>query len=185
MRGLTGFSRIAGWPYSVKPKRTMLVPMKQDEGLAAAAGPCGRNLAVARRGSGMSVNDLARATGVGRRRVRAIERGSAMPTSLELEALADACGVSVTDLVPPGSNLRLLDRDGRRSGNGALEGELALDALLREYISMVLELRNAERLPASTLREEDLVELARALGGSPEAIEARLIELLGTDAEGA
>lgn len=154
--------------------------MKQDLALPVAGGPFGHNLAAARRAAGLSLNDLARTTGISRRHTRAIERGSVGVSSAELHALADACGVTPADLVPPGSNLRLLGGD-----RGALEGEAALDALLREYISMVIEMRNAERLPTSTLREEDLTELARALGGSPEAIEARLVELIGTDAQGA
>ena len=46
---------------------------------------------------------------------------------------------------------------------------------------MVQELRQAQGLPLSSLRQHDLSELAIALGGTPEAIEARLIELLDTD----
>ncbi|MET0627404.1 MAG: helix-turn-helix transcriptional regulator [Acidimicrobiia bacterium] len=160
--------------------------MKHDPRSSTAAEGLGRNLAAARLAGGLSHHDLARATGIGRRRVRAIERGAVVPTAPELEALSDACGVTPTDLVPPGSNLRLLGGRERGTSTGdPLQGQQALDALLREYISMVLELRNADRLPVVTLRQEDLTELARALGGSPEAIEARLIELIGTDAEGA
>ena len=89
-----------------------------------------------------------------------------MPTTSDLGAIAVACGIGATDLVRP-------------------QIDPAFDALLREYISMVLELRRASTIPAVSLRQEDLTELAKALGGTPELIEARLIELLGTDAEGA
>jgi len=153
--------------------------MRSDPDGTSAATAVGRTIEASRTAVGMSVAELARASGIGRRRVRAIERG-ATPDDQELSALAGACGVAPADLVPPGTNLRLLGGDGR-----ALEGAEALDALLREYISMVIEMRDADRLPAATLREEDLTELARALGGSPEAIEARLIELIGTDEKGA
>ena len=33
-------------------------------------------------------------------------------------------------------------------------------------------------MPASSLRQDDLAELARVVGGTPEAIDARLTELL-------
>jgi hypothetical protein len=57
----------------------------------------------------------------------------------------------------------------------------AQDALLREYLAMVLELRDAPDMAPASIRQDDLSELARALGGNPEAIESRLVELLGTD----
>jgi transcriptional regulator with XRE-family HTH domain len=63
----------------------------------------------------------------------------------------------------------------------ALPDFVAPDALLREYLSMLLELRDTQRISPTSLRQEDLSELAAALGGTPEAIEARLMELLGTD----
>src|SRR5262245_1841132 len=56
----------------------------------------------------------------------------------------------------------------------------AMDGLLREYLAMVVELRNAP-VTAATLRDADLSELALALGGSPDAIEARLRELIDAD----
>ena len=56
----------------------------------------------------------------------------------------------------------------------------AMDRLLREYLAMVMELRNAP-VNAMTLRNADLSELALALGGTPDAIEARLRELLRAD----
>lgn len=147
-----------------------------------AAVEVGTKLEVARLAAGLSSADLARTAGISRRRTAAIERGSATPTDSEVEALADACSVDVVELLPPGHKLSLVTT---RPDDGPLQGEPALDALLREYVSMVLELRNASELPLATLRHEDLTELAHALGGTPDAIEARLIELLGTDAEGA
>ena len=45
---------------------------------------------------------------------------------------------------------------------------------------MVYELRNLPAAPAP-MREEDLATLADALGGTPEAIEARLHELIGRE----
>ena len=46
---------------------------------------------------------------------------------------------------------------------------------------MVRDLRGTSAIPPSSLRHDDLTELGRVLGGTPEAIEARLVELLTTD----
>ena len=54
-----------------------------------------------------------------------------------------------------------------RAGAGA-------DGLLREYLAMIYELRNLPPGTRPPMREEDLAALADALGGTPEAIEARL-----------
>jgi hypothetical protein len=83
-----------------------------------------------------------------------------------LSALAVACDVAPSELAQP-------------------EPDAAFDALLREYLSMLLELRQASTIAPVSLRQDDLSELATALGGTPERIEARLVELLGTDAAGA
>jgi transcriptional regulator with XRE-family HTH domain len=132
---------------------------------AVPAGPGSRITAV-RTEHGLSRSQLARASGLRRQDIAAFEEGTAVPTTSDFGAIAVACGVGATDLVRP----RI---------------DPAFDALLREYISMVLELRQASTIPPVSLRQEDLTELAKALGGTPELIEARLIELLGTDAAGA
>ena len=116
------------------------------------------------------VAGTSRSTGLHARRMAAIERGRAAPSDDELVAIADACGVDATSLVPPQTSAHF-----EELGSGP-----AMDALLREYLAMVIELRNAP-LTAMTLRDTDLSELAKALGGTPAAIEARLRELLGAD----
>jgi hypothetical protein len=45
---------------------------------------------------------------------------------------------------------------------------------------MVLDLRSLAPEQLTSIRQDDLTELARALGGTPEAIETRLTQLLGT-----
>ena len=100
----------------------------------------------------------------------------------ELGVLAQACGVSVFDLVPAGHNLRVLLHDDDAVGTSEANGEAALDALLREYLSMVVELRRGNTVTAPSLRHDDLAVLAANLGGTPAAIEARLVELLGSEA---
>ena len=129
----------------------------------------------------ISQRRLARATGLSARQIAAFEAGRATPSGDEAAALADVLGIDPEELMPPGHRLAMVG-PGRE---GEQRGTAALDALLREYVSMVLELRGSDELPVATLRHDDLTELARALGGTPDAIEARLVDLLGTDARGA
>jgi transcriptional regulator with XRE-family HTH domain len=134
----------------------------------------------ARRAAGLSQRRLARNAGLTSRRIAELERDADVPTDRELGALAQGCGVSVFDLLPPGYSLRILDHDGTSAQE--LQGRQASDALLREYLTMVMELRSGRVVTAPTLRHDDLVELAAALGDTPEAIEARLIALLDAEA---
>ena len=144
----------------------------------------GHRLQVARTQAGLSPAKLARATGLSRRRVAALEGGNDLPTDRELGAIASACRATVFELIPPGYSLRVLVHD-EDEGPQEARGRTALDALLREYLSMVMELRSGRTVTAPSLRQEDLVELAGMLGDSPEAIEARLVELLGATPEDA
>jgi transcriptional regulator with XRE-family HTH domain len=141
----------------------------------------GRCLEAARRESGLSYRKLARKSGLNARRIEELETGVELPTDRELGALAHGCGLSVFDLLPPGYTLRVLDHD-EPAGAQEVRGREAIDALLREYISMVVELRSGREVTAPTLRHEDLVELAAALGDTPESIETKLVSLLDADA---
>jgi len=134
--------------------------------------------------AGMSRAQIARSAGISRRRLIAIEHGVAVPSDVELAAIGAACGVESHALVPPGYRFRAADY---AMGPSSIEtdGGPDIDALLREYLTMIIELRNSERVRAMALRDADLTELARALGGSPDAIEARLRELLGADEQAA
>jgi len=131
-----------------------------------AAQPAPGRLEAVRLDRGWSRSQLARRSGVRRRDIAAFEQGTATPTAKDLAAFAVALGVAPEDLARP-------------------QPDTAFDALLREYLSMLLELRQASTIAPVSLRQDDLTELAKALGGAPERIEARLIELLGTDAQGA
>jgi len=140
----------------------------------------GRLLTAARTDAHLSPRKLSRVSGVPARRISDLEQGDAMPTDRELGALAQGCGRSIFDLLPPGYGLRLLDH---AESNGAREltGRDAIEALLQEYVSMVVELRSGRAVTAPTLRHDDLVELAAALGDTPETIETRLVELLDSN----
>jgi transcriptional regulator with XRE-family HTH domain len=140
----------------------------------------GPSLRAVRERAGLSPRKLAKSSGVDVRRITELERSAAPPTDRELGALAQACRVSVFDLLPPGYVGVLAHDDA--CGAHEVRGAEASDALLREYLSMVLELRSNRVVTAPTLRHDDLVELAAALGDTPEAIEVRLVALLDTDA---
>lgn len=155
--------------------------MRRHNGQRATSDDFADRLRQLRRAKGLSRAQLADSSGLSRRTIASLERGRASLPEGDLSALARACGVEAGELDPPGYNLTLTvgaSSDGTISG---LQGEAALDALLREYVSMVVELRESRQFLPASLRQDDLCELARALGGTPEAIEARLIELLGTD----
>jgi transcriptional regulator with XRE-family HTH domain len=140
----------------------------------------GRAVHAARESAGLSRAELAQACGLKKRRIDAIEHGRVVTAAHELRSIAVACEVDFGSLVPPGYGLTLTPGGAARRSTDQLQGGEALDALLREYVSMVLELRSVPPEQLASIRQQDLTELARALGGTPEAIEARLTELLGT-----
>lgn len=155
--------------------------MKERTAREVPAEKCGDELRRLRRSKKLSRTQLASVTGVPRKQISAFEQGKPALSDTELGAIAETLEVEPGALTPPGYNLAVASGVLANGEVGELRGDAALDALLREYLSMVLELRDARTAPASSLRQDDLSELARALGGTPEAIEARLTELLGTD----
>ena len=155
--------------------------MKRSETDETADHGCDLHLAAIRREHGLSRMQLARKSGLSRRRIAAFEEGTEVPTATELAAIAGACGVDADELVGPELDVAVVAGVVVGSANGEVRGQAASDALLREYLSMLLELRKASEIAPVSLRQDDLTELATALGGTPEAIKARLIELLGAD----
>jgi transcriptional regulator with XRE-family HTH domain len=152
--------------------------MGEPNDRAPAAAGVGERIQELRTGQGLSRGRLAKRTGLRRSTLVAIERGSRAPTPDELGAIAGACGVA-TDLRTPTTVEFAL-----ATGAAAepVRGEAASDALLREYLEMVVELRSGRSATPDSLRQGDLSELAQALGGTPAEIEARLMQLLGSDA---
>ena len=145
----------------------------------------GHRIAAVRQERGLSRLQLARRSGLSRRPIAAFEEGTAVPTASELAAVSGACGVGPDEIVRPELDARVAAGVVVSGADGELRGQAASDALLREYRSMLLELRRVSAIAPISLRQDDLTELAKALGGTPELIEARLIELLGTDTQSA
>src|SRR3954471_23140790 len=127
----------------------------------------GRLLEAARVQAQLSPRQLAKKSGVAGRRLTDLHEGVEAPTDREIGVLAQACGVSVFALLPPGYSLRVLAHDDS-SAPREVVGDTAAEALLREYLSMVVELRSGRVIAAPTLRHDDLVELADALGDTPD-----------------
>ncbi|MFM8303596.1 MAG: helix-turn-helix domain-containing protein, partial [Actinomycetota bacterium] len=141
------------------------------------AGERGRQLRAVRKAQGLSRSEVARSAGLTRRELAAYERGRNPVPDSDLWCLAGSCGVDVDDLLPT------RDRLGVDSDLGTLTiGESVRrlrpgtdsDGVLREYLAMIYELRNLAPGSTPSMRAEDLATLAEALGGTPDAIEARL-----------
>ena len=142
----------------------------------------GKHLREVRRLQGLSRSEVARSAGLTRRELAAYERGRTPVPESDLWCLAGSCGVDVAELLPHrppltvGSDLSSLavgDTIRHLRSPGSANG------MLREYLSMVYELRNLPPGSRVPLRETDLVALADALGGTPGMIESRLVELIG------
>ena len=157
---------------------------RRDTDGAVDSGSCHR-IAAVRQERGLSRSQLARKSGLSRRQIAAFEEATTVPTASELAAVSRACGVSPDEIMRPELDARVVAGVVESGADGELRGQAASDALLREYLSMLLELRRVAALAPISLRQDDLTELAKALGGTPELIEARLIELVETDTQSA
>jgi len=145
-----------------------------------------RHLRQVRRKQGLSRSEVARSAGLTRRELAAYERGRIVIPESDLWCLAGSCGVDVDELLPGREPLKVgsgLSSLAMGDSIRRLRDPAAPDGLLREYLSMIYELRNLPPGSRVPLREPDLVALADALGGSPEAIETRLVELIGASQE--
>jgi len=150
---------------------------------AAELGP---RMAEARASAGLGVRQVAKAAGVPVRRLRALEAGEGTVSHGEVASVAQACGVDPTALLATTDDLVVVLHDaGRRLDGGTIRGEAALDVVLREYLAMVRELRNADASASLVIRQDDVVELARICGTTAEWIDERLHALLAEAGSGA
>ncbi|MEX2267965.1 MAG: helix-turn-helix domain-containing protein [Acidimicrobiia bacterium] len=146
----------------------------------------GRQLRHVRRKQGLSRSEVARSAGLTRRELAAYERGRTDVPESDLWCLAGSCGVDVAELLPNRAPVKVSsDLSLLAIGDSIryLRNPTDDDEMLREYLAMIYELRNLPPGSRIPLRERDLMALADALGGTPERIEARLIELIGMSHE--
>ena len=137
----------------------------------------------ARLDAALSRRDLGRIVGVETSRVRGWERSDKLPADVSLEAIADACGVSVDVLVPPRQPLWFDPFRGRLVVG---EQEVRIDqsvlgneGVLRCYLSMVRYERGLDDDAPVTLRLDDLEVLALALDVTDRELEDQLVRLAG------
>jgi transcriptional regulator with XRE-family HTH domain len=146
----------------------------------------GQQLRQVRRKQGLSRAEVARSAGLTRRELAAYERGRVQIPDSDLWCLAGSCGVDVGELLPQRAPLHVeSDLSTLAIGDSIrhLRSPNEPDGTLREYMATIYELRNLPPGTTVPLREADLAALADALGETPEAIESRLVEVVGTNRE--
>jgi transcriptional regulator with XRE-family HTH domain len=146
----------------------------------------GRNLREVRKEQGLSRGDAARSAGLTRRELAAYERGKLEVPESDLWCLAGSCGVDVSELLAHREPLRVSPDRSTISIGGTvrrLRGPAEPDGVLREYLAMLYEQRDLPRGSPVPLRQPDLAALADALGGTPDTIKRRLVELIGASPE--
>ncbi len=134
-----------------------------------------------RRRSGRSRHDLANDSGVTAAELRSFERGTSTPSAEVRRRLATALAVDPEVLVPARSAVVVESDAVIVNGQTRPLRTGDTEEILREYLAVLYEMRHPRPGTEVRLREHDVVALAAALGpdADPEAIEARLIELMG------
>ncbi|MCZ7531438.1 MAG: helix-turn-helix domain-containing protein [Acidimicrobiia bacterium] len=154
----------------------------------------GAVLAAYRRAVCLSRRAVATESGVESRRLKAFETGRSRIPDADLTRLAAVYEVEVEELLPPRRSVEIdmeaatlqlgdavhavSDPEADRSGVGESD-------VLRKYLELLYELRNAPRSRPLPLRDDDLSALADALGREPAVIERRLMDLMDVSLEDA
>ena len=145
----------------------------------------GRQLRDLRRERGLSRSDVARSAGLTKRELAAYESGRTEVPDHDLFCLAGSCGVDVGELLPGRDDLKVGPSGSSLTIAGQTQATNAAgtDDVLRTFADMIRELRALVPGAPAPWRAEDMAALAHALGGSPGAIEARLVELTGATSD--
>jgi transcriptional regulator with XRE-family HTH domain len=132
---------------------------------------------------GMTQRDLADRMRVQVRTVRDWERGERVPTDDQIEAIAVACGLRLTELLPRRGVLSYdADSGLMRLGAGATELSTSMrdnDDVLHAFLALVRQQRRVGPHHEVAVRGEDLEALADALDLDDEELEERLVRILG------
>lgn len=140
----------------------------------------GERLRSLREHHGISRKEAARRAGISRHTLAAYERGRPVPEAVAA-CLARSYGISPGELVPSRSPSRLEVRDGSLVAGEArrsLPPQASPDDVLDHYLGLIRDVRGATESDDLPLRDADLDALADFLGGTPKAIERRLVELI-------
>lgn len=150
-----------------------------DRSRQASLPSLGARLRAARQGRRIPLGRAAEAAGIERADLAAYEADERAIPSRVVDGLLALYGTTLAHLAPEreGDDVRLagdvLHVASERRGVGDDEASV-LDA----YLGLVYQLRGLRRGDPIPLRDDDLDALARALGGEPAEIEARLVELM-------
>ncbi len=147
----------------------------------------GSLLADQRGQSGISLDDLAGATGLGLSgaELLRIERGKVALTDDQVNRLLEAYGVSPGDVVPERSELVLDLTQGAVSvGERArtLPENASVDEVLNRYLSLLYLMRDLEPGGRLALRDNDLAVLSTGLQRTISEVEQRLFALMVPEA---
>jgi transcriptional regulator with XRE-family HTH domain len=146
--------------------------------MAARPGDMSRRITEGREGAGLGRREAARRLGVTARHLRAWERGrGGIPKDVRT-GMASLYGLPLTDLVPARPDVAS-DGDGMITiGSVAFSVRGATDNSLREFLDGVRSQRKLAGDAEVAIRADEAVVLAGVLGGTPEAIVARIRQLL-------
>jgi transcriptional regulator with XRE-family HTH domain len=141
----------------------------------------GRHLRSVRKAKGLSRSEVARSAGLTRRELAAYERGRTAVPDSDLWCLAGSCAVDVSELLPEREGAAddpdLAPTVADHTGGPGTDHEPG--DLLPEQLALIDALHAPPSGSPVPLPEADRGALADALGGTPDAIEARLGELIG------
>ena len=146
----------------------------------ASAQRLGAALRMARRGAGIGRRDAAARIGLQPSELRDYERGSVAVPEDVVDRLAGEYGCDAATLLP--SRTTVVVEPGYLHVGGSTatlrsDGSHP-DEVLKGYLGLLYELRSKKPGTRIPLRDHDLDALADALGGTSDAIEMRLIELM-------
>ncbi len=142
-------------------------------------------LSQARLPRGLTQRDLAVRMRVQLRTVRDWERGDRVPTDDQMEAIAQACGLQITELLPRRGVLTYdADTGVMCLGTGATQLSTSRrdnDDVLHAFLGLVRQERHVGSNQEVAVRGDDLEALAEALDLDDEELEQRLMHILGLD----
>ena len=146
--------------------------------MVARPGDMSRRITEGREAAGLGAREAADRLGVSPRQLRAWERGEPGIPRAVRTAMAALYGLPLTDLVPPRADVAF-DGGGTISiGSVSFSVRGATDSSLREFLTAVRSQRNLAGDTEVPVRADEAVVLAGVLGGTPEAIVARIRQLL-------
>ena len=141
------------------------------------------HLSRARTAAGLTLEEVARRSGLPAAVLGDLESGGRAVSPDELEALARAYGTDAAGLVPPRQpvgvdhDAKTLQADDHVAAFGEASDPLSV------YLSMIYAVRGVERGSRIQLRDDDVDVLSGLVGEDPEEVERRLIELMGCSRE--